>query len=260
MSDATMADVVVARGLTKHYGAVQALRAADFAIRPGEIVGFAGDNGAGKSTLMKIIAGAIKPSAGSLELSGEPVEEYTPGSARDRGVEMVYQDLALCDNLDVRENIFLGRERRCASWLRVKTLAHDEMARQADELLDRLKIELSSVLEPVSTLSGGQRQAVAISRALAFEPNLVVMDEPTAALSVSAAGPLIDLIRRLPQEGASVMLVSHRLSDLLAATDRIYVLRAGEIVDELRTPDTDEEQLLRLMAGISTNGPRRRVS
>jgi ABC-type sugar transport system ATPase subunit len=242
--------VVRGRGLRKTYGGVEALRGVDFEIASGEIVGFAGDNGAGKSTLMKITSGAVRPTEGELELGGSLVEEFSPSHARRCGVEMVYQDLALCDNLDVRENIFLGRERRRRGRLGLRSLAHRDMADQAEQLLRRLDIELDSVLEPVVNLSGGQRQAVAISRTLAFQPKLIVMDEPTAALSVSASRPLIELIRRLPREGVAVMLVSHRLNDLLTGTDRIYVLRNGEVVANLRTGDTDEEQLLRLMAGL----------
>ena len=228
-------------------------------IHHGEVVGIAGDNGAGKSTLMKIVAGAIRPTSGTLVCDGDPVRDFSPLHARGHGIDMVYQDLSLCDNLSVAENVFLGRELRRRSRLGVVMIDSRGMARRADALLQRLGLELNSVLEPVSTLSGGQRQAVAISRALAFDPKMVILDEPTAALSVTAAKPLLEMIRGLPGQGASVMLVSHRLSDLLETTSRVYVLRHGRIAAELVTSETTEEELLRLMAGLGgeTRGNRR---
>ena len=249
------APLLAGRGLCKSYGAVEAIRGIDFEIMPGEIVGFAGDNGAGKSTLMKILAGSVRPSDGELALAGELIADFAPAHARARGIEMVYQDLALCENLDARENIFLGREPR-RRLLGLRMIATEHMTAATTALLGRLEVEIPSVFEPVATLSGGQRQAVAICRALAFKPTIVLMDEPTAALSVNAVEPLLRLIRRLPTEGAAVMLVSHRLSDLISVTDRIYVLRNGQVVGNLQTATTSEEELLRLMAGLSTNGSR----
>jgi ABC-type sugar transport system ATPase subunit len=245
--------LVEGRGLTKRFGAVEAVRGVDFRIGRREIVGFAGDNGAGKSTLMKIVAGALQPTDGSLTLDGTPVTHYSPTHARSLGIEMVYQDLALCENLDVRENIFLGREPR-RSLLGLKVVAHEQMTQAAEELLGRLEIDVASLADPVSVLSGGQRQAVAICRALAFSPHLVIMDEPSAALSGNAVKPLLELIRRLPAQGTSVLLVSHRLSDLLSTSDRIYVLRSGRLAAELLTGETSEAEVLHLMAGLGTNG------
>jgi ABC-type sugar transport system ATPase subunit len=247
--------LLVGQEVTKSFGPVHALRAVDFHVMPREIVGLAGDNGAGKSTLMKIIAGSMRPTAGDITFKGLKVENLNPASAREIGIEMVYQDLALCENLDARENIFLGREPRRSLW-GFRMVAAEQMTRATEALLERLEIGIGSVYEPVSTLSGGQRQAVAVCRALAFEPQLILMDEPTASLSVKAVEPLLRLIRRLPAEGAAVVLVSHRLSDLMAVTDRIYVLRNGELVAELITSGTDEEELLRLMAGLSRNGKK----
>ena len=246
---AVVAPLLAGSQLTKHYGAVEALRGVNFEIKPNEIVGFAGDNGAGKSTLMKIVAGSVRPTTGTLLFEGDEISDLDPAHSRRRGIEMVYQDLALCENLDARENIFLGREPR-RGWLGLRMIASEKMTHRTLALLERLEIEITSVFEPMSVLSGGQRQAVAICRALAFKPRLIVMDEPTAALSVNAVQPLLRLVRRLPTEGASVVLVSHRLSDLLTVTDRIYVLRNGEIVAELQTAQTDEDELLRLMAGL----------
>jgi ABC-type sugar transport system ATPase subunit len=251
--------LLTGRGIAKSYGPVHALREVDFHLMPNEIIGLAGDNGAGKSTLMKIVAGSTNPTSGEVTLDGQAITSFDPGSARQHGIEMVYQDLALCENLDARENIFLGREpRRRRMGLRM--IAAERMTQATDELLERLEIAIGSSFEPVSQLSGGQRQAVAICRAIAFNPKLILMDEPTAALSVNAVAPLLRLIRRLPAEGASVMLVSHRLGDLLDVTDRIYVLRNGQVVADLVTSETDEEELLRLMAGLPRNGRRPRVN
>ncbi len=246
-----MAEPLVAgRGLSQRYGLVTALRDVDFEIREGELVGFAGDNGAGKSTLMKIVSGVQRATFGELLVDGEVVQDYMPARARAMGIEMVYQDLALCDNLDVKENIFLGRELHRRTPLGLRVLDHEGMLDRAEALLQRLEMTVPSLLDVVASLSGGQRQAVEICRALAFSPRLIILDEPTAALSLHATEPLLRLIRRLPEQGASVMLVSHRLSDLLAVTDRICVLRRGEVVANLRTADTNEEELLHLMAGI----------
>ena len=242
------------REIRKQYGAVEALRGVDFEIMANEIVGFAGDNGAGKSTLMKIVAGSVRPTTGTLLLNGEELKEFDPAHSRRQGIEMVYQDLALCENLDARENIFLGRE-PCRRRFGLRMIASERMTHTTVALLDRLEIAISSVFEPMSVLSGGQRQAVAICRALAFKPRLIVMDEPTAALSVNAVAPLLRLVRRLPSEGAAVILVSHRLSDLMTVTDRIYVLRNGEIVANLETAQTHEDELLRLMAGLGATRP-----
>ena len=240
--------VLEAVNVEKAYGAVHALRDATFYIERGEIVGFAGDNGAGKSTLLKLIAGSIDHTGGKLVFDGSERKTTTPDLARRAGIEMVYQDLALCDNLNVYENIYLGRElvtRRGG----VRRLDHAAMRQGANDLLERLGVELTSMLDPVSTLSGGQRQMVAICRATAFKPKLIIMDEPTAALSVAAGKPLLELIRRLPGEGTSVMLVSHRLSDMLDTCARIYVVRHGQVLDPVGADDTSETTLLHLMEG-----------
>lgn len=243
--------LLVGHAIRQEYGAVEALRGVDFEIGQGEVVGFAGDNGAGKSTLMRIVAGAQSPSGGALALNGRGIQHFDPAHARALGIEMVYQDLGLCDNLDVRENIFLAREPCKRTWLGVRVLASEQMTRDAEDLLARLGITVGSLFDPVSRLSGGQRQAVAICRALAFQPHLVIMDEPTAALSVNASQPLLRLIRKSAAVGTGVMLVSHRLSDLLSVTDRIYVLRNGEVSGNVQTSLVDEGMLLRMMAGLS---------
>ena len=248
---------VVVKELRKNYRAVEATRGVDFHIHRGEIVGFVGDNGAGKSTLMKMIAGDVPPTSGTIAINGQIVENASTSWARDHGVEMVYQDLALCDNLDICSNIFLGRELRRRNVFGINCLAHDEMLARAHELLTMLEVRLPSLLEPVTALSGGQRQMVAIARSVAFQPQLVIMDEPTAALSVSTSEPLLELIRRLPSRGVAVMLVSHRLSDILSTADRIYVLRHGKIAAEVRSSEATETDLLHLMAGV---GPSHQAS
>jgi ABC-type sugar transport system ATPase subunit len=249
-SGAAETPAVLVKDLRKNYGAVEATRGVDFYINKGEIVGFVGDNGAGKSTLMKMIAGDVPPSSGSIAINGHVVENASASWARDHGVEMVYQDLALCDNIDICSNIFLGREIKRRNILGMKCLSHDEMLARAHELLSMLDVRLPSLLEPVTALSGGQRQMVAIARSVAFQPQLVIMDEPTAALSVTTGEPLLELIRRLPSRGVAVMLVSHRLSDILSTADRIYVLRHGKIAAEVRSSETTETDLLHLMAGV----------
>jgi ABC-type sugar transport system ATPase subunit len=241
---------VVVEGLWKKYGAVEATRGVDFHINKGEIVGFVGDNGAGKSTLMKMIAGDTPPTSGSISINGQKVGHASTSWARDHGVEMVYQDLALCDNIDICSNIFLGREIKRRNMFGMSCLAHDEMLARAQALLTMLDVRLPSLLEPVTALSGGQRQMVAIARSVAHDPQLVIMDEPTAALSVTTGEPLLELIRRLPSRGVAVMLVSHRLSDVLRTADRIYVLRHGCIAAEVRASETKETDLLHLMAGV----------
>ena len=241
---------VAARGLLKNYGAVKVIRGVDLHIGAGEIVGLVGDNGAGKSTLMKMIAGDVAPSGGELVIAGNPVQAGSTSWSREHGVEMVYQDLALCDNLDICANIFLGRELVRQGWWGKVALDHEAMLGKAEDLLATLEVSFPSLLEPVTALSGGQRQMVAIARSVAFDPRIVIMDEPTAALSVGAAAPLLDLIRLLPSRGVSVMLVSHRLSDVLNTADRIYVLRHGRVVAEVNSGTTSEGDLLHLMAGV----------
>lgn len=245
-----MQNVIEARSIAKHYRAVTALENVNFHIKPGEVVGFAGDNGAGKSTLMRTVAGDVEPSAGQLLVNGSQLVAYNPKRARELGIEMVYQDLALCDNLEIYENIFLGREIRRFGAFGINALDRSTMLRRASQILEKLELQLPSLTEPVSALSGGQRQLVAIARAMASSPKLVILDEPTAALSVKAGRPLLELIRKLPGSGTSVMLVSHRLSDLMETTHRIYILRRGSIACELQTEHTTETEILHHMAGV----------
>ena len=244
-------NVVQAKKLGKSYGAVTALDDISFKIGQGEIIGFAGDNGAGKSTLMKMVAGDVTPTTGELLVNNKTENNLTTKHAQELGISMVYQDLALCDNLEIVENIFLGRELTLFELGRFKVIDKERMLARSQELLDILNLELPSLEEPVTALSGGQRQLVAIARAIAFSPKLVIMDEPTAALSVKAVQPLLEQIRRLPETGCSVMIVSHRLSDLLDTCDRIYVLRRGNITHEFISGNVSEAELLHAIASVS---------
>jgi ABC-type sugar transport system ATPase subunit len=250
ITSATSTTAVSVRDLRKNYGAVEATRGVNFDIYPGEIVGLVGDNGAGKSTVTKMIAGDVAATSGEIRIGGSLVQSSSTTWARDHGVEMVYQDLALCDNLDICANIFLGREITRRSVVGLHKLNHDAMMAKAQNLLTMLNVKLPSLREPVTALSGGQRQMVAIARSVAYEPKLVIMDEPTAALSVSAGQPVLDLIRRLPQSNVAILLISHRLSDVLSTADRILVLRQGKVVATVHSSEVDEGQLLHLMAGI----------
>ena len=217
-----VAPLVELRGITKSFGAVTALKAVDFVVRPGEVVGLVGDNGAGKSTLMKILAGAIEPDDGEILVGGEQVRFSSIRSARNYGVHMVFQDLALCDDLDVAANFYLGREPTRGGFVRVR-----RMHAEARTHLEDFGIRLPSTSRPVRLLSGGQRQSLAIARAVSLSPRVLILDEPTAALGVRQAGIVLDLIREIRSKGTSVAFVSHRMNDILTVCDRIVVLFEG---------------------------------
>lgn len=245
---------LLARNICKRFGAVQALRGVDFEVRHGEVVGLVGDNGAGKSTLMKILAGALLPDSGEIWIEGERANISSPHDARRYGIEMVYQDLALAGNLDAPANVFMGREKTHVVWkFRTPVLHRREMEKITGELLSRLGIQLPSLRQKVRHLSGGQRQAVAIARALLARAKLVIMDEPTAALGVSEAERVLDLIRRLKEEKISVVFITHRLPHIFSVCDRIVVLRAGKRVGERRTSETTMEEITQLIVGGKTD-------
>lgn len=225
--------IVEMHNIVKRFGAVHALRGVDLTLGRNEVLGLVGDNAAGKSTLMKILSGAYTADEGEILLDGQAVDFATPLEARRRGIEMVYQDFALANNLDVAANVFLGREMvRLNLWL-VRIMNKSGMEREARRLMDRLKIDIASVRLQVENLSGGQRQAVAIGRATAFDAKVIIMDEPTAALSVAAIGKVLDLIRELKRQGASIIMISHRLEDIFETADRVIVLRHGRKVGAL---------------------------
>ena len=231
-----------------HFGGVEALAGVDLQLQPGEVVGLMGDNGAGKSTLVKIVAGNFPPSAGELRIDGEPVRFAGPADARRRGIEVVYQDLALCDNLTAAENLFLGRELRRRLLGVVPVLDERAMQEKARSLFE----ELGSDARPgerVGRLSGGQRQAVAIARTRLARARLVLMDEPTAAISVRQVSEVLDLIGRLRDEGVAVLLISHRMPDVFAVCSRIVVLRRGRKVADKPSATSSPEEVTGLITG-----------
>ena len=235
-------------GVRKSFGTIDALRGVDLDLWPGEALGLVGDNAAGKSTLTKILAGALLPDAGSIELDGVPVHFSSPADARKKRIEMVYQDLSLCDTIDVAGNLFLGREpvRRL---LGGRFLDKDKMVRDARKMLDSLDIHIPNMRALVGNLSGGQRQSIAIGRAASFAPDVLIMDEPTSALAVAEVEAVLALINRVKASGVSVILITHRLQDLFRVCDRIMVLYEGQNVAERRIAETDLEDVVRLIVG-----------
>lgn len=226
----TQTPVLSAKGLTKSYGRVEALRGVDFELLPGEILAVIGDNGAGKSTLIKCLSGATTPDAGQLYLDGKETTFRTPQAAKDAGIETVYQNLAVAPALDIASNLFLGRELRKKGPLGtlLRLLDFAEMRRQARDHINRMGIEtLQDITQPVETLSGGQRQAVAVARAAAFGSKLVILDEPTAALGVRESGQVINLIKQLRDNGLPIVLISHDMPSVFQLADRIHVQRLG---------------------------------
>lgn len=243
-----MSPRVSLRGIEKRFGSIHALRGVDLDLMPGEVLGLVGDNAAGKSTLTKVIAGACEPDGGSMTLDGAPVAFAAPAEARARRIEMVYQDLSLCDSIDVAGNLFLGREpvRRV---LGLRLLDKRRMRDEAARHLETLDIRIPNLGVLASMLSGGQRQAIAIARAAAFAPRVLIMDEPTSALAVAEVEAVLALIRRLAAQGVSVVLITHRLQDLFRVCDRIAVMYEGAKVAERRIGETDLDDLVRLIVG-----------
>ena len=222
--------VVEMRNIKKRFAAVRALRGVDLVLHDNEVLGLVGDNAAGKSTLMKILSGAYIPDEGEIFIKGDKAHISDPLQARQLGIEMVYQDLALVNKLNVASNVFLGREVMSQRLGRIGVMNRRHMERETERLLDRLKIDISSVRLDVESLSGGQRQTVAIARATAFDAKVIIMDEPTAALSVAAIGKVLDLVRELKAQGRSIIIISHRLEDIYQVSDRMIVLRHGRKV------------------------------
>ena len=244
--------VLEARGVIKRYGHVLALDGADFSALPGEVVALIGDNGAGKSTLVKVLAGAIRPDGGEVLVDGAPVHLTGPLDARGHGIEAVYQDLALAPDLDAAANLHLGRELYLIPFLRV--LDRRAMRDRAIAAFADLGIELPDVGAPVATLSGGQRQSVAVARAVAFASRIIFMDEPTAALGVVQRGRVLETMRRVRDRGVSVVLVSHNMPEVLAVADRIEVLRMGRRVAAFTASRTSVEELVGAMTGALEMG------
>jgi len=232
------------RGIRKTFGSHQALRGVDLDLFPGECLGLVGDNAAGKSTLTKIISGTYLPDEGTISLNGEEVRLSGPADARDRHIEMVFQDLSLCDHIDVVGNLFLGRELTRGPFLDRK-----RMLVEARGMLDALEIRIPRLSAKVEKLSGGQRQAIAIARAASFNPQVLIMDEPTSALAVAEVEAVLSLINRVKAKGVSVVLITHRLQDLFRVCDRIAVMHEGTKVAERDIGKTNLEDLVKLIVG-----------
>ena len=251
MSDKT--PILELRGVSKSFGAVQALYQVDFHVAPGEVMALVGDNGAGKSTLIKCIAGIHPIDEGEIVFEGETVTIHGPKDAAKLGIEVVYQDLALCDNLDVVQNMFLGREETSS----LRALDETTMERRASDTLATLSVTtIRSVRQTVAGLSGGQRQSVAVAKAVMWNSKVVILDEPTAALGVAQTRQVLDLVKRLGQQGLAVVLISHNLHDIFEVADSITVLRLGQNVAEVKTRDVTQTQVVEaITAGALSKVP-----
>ncbi|HVC80919.1 MAG TPA: ATP-binding cassette domain-containing protein [Chloroflexota bacterium] len=246
------APVLEARGITRRFGRVTALRGADLVARAGEVSALVGDNGAGKSTLIKILSGAIQQDGGSILIDGKPVSFGSPQDARRQGIETVYQDLALAPSLDVAANLFLGREiRSMGVFGRIGFLNDRAMRRQAQQEMANLRIGLSSVRQPVFTLSGGQRQAIAVARATAWGRRLVIMDEPTAALGVRETNMVLRLIERVRDSGLAVLMISHSMPEVFEVANQITILRLGRTVRQMRREEASMTEVVSFMTGAA---------
>ncbi|WP_345800821.1 ATP-binding cassette domain-containing protein [Microbacterium sp. AZCO] len=239
--------ILTMKGIGKHFGAVKALTDVEFSVNEGEVVALVGDNGAGKSTLVKILAGVHPPDAGTIEFDGDLVEIASPADSQELGIETIFQDLALCDNLDVVANLWLGRELVTSGGL-----DEVEMEQRTWTLLRELSAKIPSVRSPVAALSGGQRQTVAIARSLIGDPRVVILDEPTAALGVAQTAEVLNLIERLRERGHGVILISHNMADVLAVADKVVVLRLGRNNGVFNAVDVTSETLVAAITGATT--------
>jgi simple sugar transport system ATP-binding protein len=242
--------VLEARGINKHFGPVQALRNVDLSVFPGEVVALIGDNGAGKSTLINVLTGVLPLESGEIVFAGDQVRFSSPQEARAHGIETVYQDLAVAPHLDAVANIFLGRERRQSGLLGTAGfLDNRRMRKETDEQLSRLKVRVPDLERRLVTLSGGQRQGVAVARAVMWASKVVIMDEPTAALGVAQTAKVLDLIRQVRDTGIPVVFISHNMPNVFQVADRIVVLRLGEVVTELDPKSATVEDAVAAMTG-----------
>jgi ABC-type sugar transport system ATPase subunit len=240
--------------ITKRFGNHSALNAVSFEVGEREVVALLGDNGAGKSTLVKCVAGLYRPDDGEIRLDGERLVAESPSQVRAGGVGIVYQDLALFDNLSVAENLFAGSEPRTPAWMRgLAFVRRRHMFEEAAETFRRLEVMIPNLGVPVGLLSGGQRQAIAVSKAIAFAKKLVVLDEPTAALGLRERGNVLRLVKQLPQAGVSVILISHNLDEVIAVADRAVILRQGKKVGELAATEDNREAIVSLIVGGDRN-------
>ena len=248
--------VLSIRRLTKRFGGLTAVNGVSWDVYPGEVVALLGDNGAGKSTLIKCVSGVYQAEEGKIHFGGRQVRFARPIDARREGIETIYQDLALANNLDVGANIFLGREmKRPYLGGLIKTLDDRAMLRESKAALDALDIQFPNLTQPIESLSGGQRQAVAIARAVYWDAKLMIMDEPTNNLGVPEQHKVLELIRKLRDQGVPVILVTHTLPDVFAVADKLMVMRRGRKVTEKRTADTSTQELVQYMVGALDDTP-----
>jgi D-xylose transport system ATP-binding protein len=245
--------VLSLRGISKSFGAVAALTDVDLDVSPGQVVAIVGDNGAGKSTLVKVLAGVHRPDTGTIMFADEVVTIGSPAAAHSLGIATVFQDLALCENLNVVENLFLGSE------IRRGRLDEVTMETRSWELLRQLSAKIPTVRVPVASLSGGQRQTVAIARSLLGDPKIIILDEPTAALGVEQTAEVLNLIERLRERGLGVIMISHNMEDVRAVADRIVVLRLGRNNGAFHAADVSTEDLIAAITGATDNVATRRV-
>jgi len=249
--------VIAVRGITKHFGSIQALRGVDLEVRKGEVVGLVGDNGAGKSTLVNILSGALQPNGGTIMVDGKSVTFGSSLEARRRGIETVYQDLSLAPDLSVWANIFLGREQTVKGPLRwFGWLDRRAMARSAEVDLERTRIRIGSVGSLAGRLSGGQRQAIAVGRAVAWGSKVILMDEPTAALGVEQQGRVAELVRSVCDNGVPVLFISHNLPQVHKICDRVVVLFQGRVVADLRPAESSVDDIVAWITGAAMGGTR----
>ena len=249
MNASTFNEVILeAKNVSKFFGTITALKDANLSLRSGEVLGVVGDNGAGKSTLMKVLSGLYNPSEGSIYFEGKEVFFSSPRDSQNLGIEMVYQDLSLAENLPIGDNIFLGRE-PTRSFGPIKFLDHKKRKQLTEEHLAKLKINVKSADQKVEELSGGQRQAVAIARATAFDAKIVIMDEPTAALAVKEVGKVLDLIRGLKNLGVGVIVISHRMDDIFSVSDRVMALFQGANFAESSLKETSRDEVVGWIMG-----------
>lgn len=245
--------IIEMRGIDKHYGGVHAVQGVDLDIYRGEVHALVGDNAAGKSTLIKILSGAVAKDAGTISFDGQHAEIKEPRDAKQLSIETVYQDLALADNLDVPSNVFLGREMTKSGILRF-VLDNREMEKRSHSLLSRLKINIPNSRQRVRSMSGGQRQSIAIARCVCFNARVVILDEPTAALGVEETRKVYALVREMRDQGLAVLLISHNLSHVFENCDRITVLKTGRLVGSRRVKETSQDEILRMIvSGIASD-------
>ena len=237
------------RNMTKKFGGLTAVDSVDMKIFPGEVVGLLGDNGAGKSTLIKVISGVYHADAGEIFFGGKHVRMDSPMEALGIGIETIYQDLALAENLNVYSNIFLGREKLKKFLGLVKVLDHEYMLNESRKVLDQLEIEVPSLRNKIRTLSGGQRQAVAISRSIYWNAKFLIMDEPTAALGVVEQKKVLDLVKTLSSQGVPIIIISHQLHDVFSVADRLVIMRRGKKIAERITAQTTPDEVVGLIVG-----------